>query len=87
MAKIIPIAEHYHPADGVFCERRKCGPYPLLHLPEVQSGMETRTLRIYTSSLTSPHLSPKSANISCFSYRCRERPYSCTLAILLISAI
>ncbi len=43
------------PAHGVLCERRKCGPHYLLHLPEIQSGMENpHPLRIYTSSLTSP---------------------------------
>src|SRR5207237_1664163 len=29
-----------NPTYGVLCERRKCGPHHLLHLPEMQSGME-----------------------------------------------
>src|SRR5260370_1284649 len=44
-----------NPAHGVLCECRKCGPHHLLHLPEIQSGMENpHPLHIYTSSLTSP---------------------------------
>src|ERR1035438_5014717 len=43
------------PSHGVLCERRKCGSHHLLHLPEIQSGVENpHPLRIYTSSLTSP---------------------------------
>src|SRR5207237_8164963 len=45
-----------NPTYGVLCERRKCGPHHLLHLPEIQSGMENpHPQPIYTSSLTSPH--------------------------------
>jgi transposase-like protein len=29
-----------HSTHGLFCERRKCGPHHLLHLPEIQPGME-----------------------------------------------
>src|SRR5207244_13601006 len=44
-----------NPTDGVLCERRKCGPHHLLHLPEIQSGMENpHPQPIYTSCLTSP---------------------------------
>src|SRR5438552_10745880 len=44
-----------NPTYGVLCERRKCGPHHLLHLPEIQSGMENpHPQPIYTSSLTSP---------------------------------
>src|SRR5207247_10727529 len=43
-----------NPTYGVLCERRKCGPHHLLHLPEIQSGMENpHTQPIYTSCLTS----------------------------------
>src|SRR5438067_3086328 len=46
-----------HPTYGVLCERRKCGPHHLLHLPEIQSGMENpHPQPIYTSCLTSPSL-------------------------------
>src|SRR5205807_5865102 len=45
-----------NPTYGVLCERRKCGPHHLLHLPEIQSGMENpHPQPIYTSCLTSPH--------------------------------
>src|SRR5712691_9707276 len=57
-----------HPADGLLCERRKCGPHHLLHLPAIQSGMENpHPLRIYTGSLTSPlpgSLSQPRANVN-----------------------
>src|SRR5438874_5085473 len=44
-----------NPTYGVLCERRKCGPHHLLHLPEIQSGMENpHPQPIYTSCLTSP---------------------------------
>ena len=44
-----------HPAHGVLCERGKRGPHHLLHLPEIQPGMENpHPQPIYTSSLTSP---------------------------------
>src|SRR5207244_11113247 len=44
-----------HPAHGLLCKRRKCGPHHLLHLPEIQPGMENpHPLRIYTGALTSP---------------------------------
>src|SRR5437667_9652045 len=44
-----------NPTYGVLCERRKCGPHHLLHLPEIQSGMENPHRQpIYTSCLTSP---------------------------------
>src|SRR5204862_1453486 len=44
-----------NPTYGVLCERRKCGPHHLLHLPEIQPGMENpHPQTIYTSSLTSP---------------------------------
>src|SRR5579863_9580874 len=40
---------------GLLCERRKRGPNHLLHLPEIQPGMENpHPQPIYTSSLTSP---------------------------------
>src|SRR5439155_2981541 len=43
-----------NPTYGVLCERRKCGPHHLLHLPEIQSGMENpHPQPIYTSCLTS----------------------------------
>src|SRR5437667_12788320 len=46
-----------NPTYGVLCERRKCGPHHLLHLPEIQSGMENpHPQPIYTSCLTSPVL-------------------------------
>jgi len=42
-------------AHGLLCERRKCRPHHLLHLPEIQPGMENPTLKLFTqSSLTSP---------------------------------
>src|ERR1019366_9772526 len=44
-----------NPAHGVLCQRRKRGSYHLLHLPEIQPGMEIpHPQPIYTSSLTSP---------------------------------
>src|SRR5207237_4401036 len=44
-----------NPTYAVLCERRKCGPHHLLHLPEIQSGMENpHPQPIYTSCLTSP---------------------------------
>src|SRR2546422_951834 len=44
-----------NPTYGVLCERRECGPHHLLHLPEIQSGMENpHPQPIYTSCLTSP---------------------------------
>src|SRR5204863_4362002 len=44
-----------NPTYGVLCERRKCGPHHLLHLPEIQSGMENpHPQPIYTSCSTSP---------------------------------
>ena len=57
-----------NPAHGVLCERRERGPHHLLHLPEIQPGMENpHPLRIYTSSLTSPRAAqslPETALIS-----------------------
>jgi len=45
-----------HSSHGVLCERRKRGPNHLLHLPEIQPGMENpHPQPIYTSSLTSPN--------------------------------
>src|SRR5207245_953350 len=45
-----------HPTHGLFCQRRKRRPHHLLHLPEIQPGMENpHPQPIYTSSLTSPH--------------------------------
>jgi hypothetical protein len=42
------------PSHGVLRECREPGPNHLLHLPEIQPGMETpHPLRIYTSTLTS----------------------------------
>ena len=42
-------------AHGVLCKCRERGPHYLLHLPEIQPGVENpHPLRIYTSSLTSP---------------------------------
>src|SRR5437667_644766 len=44
------------PADGLLCECRERGSHHLLHLPEIQPGMENpHPQPIYTSSLTSPH--------------------------------
>src|ERR1019366_405538 len=46
-----------NPAHGVLCQRRKRGSYHLLHLPEIQPGMEIpHPQPIYTSSLTSPRV-------------------------------
>src|SRR5436189_2490440 len=43
------------PADGLLCECRERGSHHLLHLPEIQPGMENpHPQPIYTSSLTSP---------------------------------
>ena len=48
-----------HPSHGVLCECRKCRPNHLLHLPEIQPGMENpHPQPIYTSSLTSPCCCP-----------------------------
>src|ERR1039458_6941299 len=48
-----------NPAHGVLCQRRKRGSYHLLHLPEIQPGMEIpHPQPIYTSSLTSPEGHP-----------------------------
>ena len=44
-------------AHGLLCECRERGPHHLLHLPEIQPGVENpHPLRIYTSSLTSPRI-------------------------------
>src|SRR5439155_21242789 len=47
-----------NPTYGVLCRRPNCSPHPLLHLPEIQSGMENpHPQPIYTSCLTSPYTS------------------------------
>src|SRR5437879_2390047 len=52
-----------NPTYGVLCERRKCGPHHLLHLPEIQSGMENpHPQPIYTSCLTSPQVRDRSCS-------------------------
>jgi hypothetical protein len=44
-----------NPSHGVLCQCAKRGPNHLLHLPEIQSGMEKpHPQPIYTRSLTSP---------------------------------
>src|SRR5579864_6304553 len=44
-----------HSPHGVLRQRRKRGPHHLLHLPEIQPGMENpHPQPIYTSSLTAP---------------------------------
>src|SRR5438552_7336045 len=56
-----------NPTYGVLCERRKCGPHHLLHLPEIQSGMENpHPQPIYTSCLTSPSLGQPEVGWSTF---------------------
>ena len=40
-----------NPTYGVLCERRKCGPHHLLHLPEIQSGMEKPAPSTYLHKL------------------------------------
>src|ERR1039458_1671168 len=45
-----------NPAHGVLCQRRKRGSYHLLHLPEIQPGMEIpHPQPIYTSSVPAPN--------------------------------
>src|SRR5438445_13766716 len=52
---LLRVSATQNPTYGVLCERRKCGPHHLLHLPEIQSGMENpHPQPIYTSCLTSP---------------------------------
>src|SRR5205807_2312726 len=47
--------QRYCSAHGLLCQRRKRRPHHLLHLPEIQPGMENpHPQPIYTSSLTSP---------------------------------
>src|SRR5437870_4453528 len=61
-----------NPTYGVHCERRKCGPHHLLHLPEIQSGMENpHPQPIYTSCLTSPApcIRLTMREVSCYIYR------------------
>src|SRR5258708_24017222 len=44
-----------HPAHGLLRQRAIRGPHQLLHLPEIQPGMENpHPPRFYTTSLTSP---------------------------------
>src|SRR5204863_7834705 len=58
-----------NPTYGVLCERRKCGPHHLLHLPEIQSGMENpHPQPIYTSCLTSPNWWPYLTSVNLLSY-------------------
>src|SRR5205807_9690766 len=46
-----------HPAHGLLCQRGERRSNHLLHLPEIQPGMENpHPQPIYTSSLTSPPL-------------------------------